>query len=231
MRRQRIWHKVLVMRRLLVLWLSATLLITGCKDPQANGASASPASQPTGEVRVKTDPDIQAAQTAINQINQGRACTTFTRNRLESTIDAVRPEYPKRQLLVKHGLVKVKHVKDDVAKLSWEVYTEADLNEADGKGVFIPDGNQTLYCFGRWVVTAAEPSQKFPAPAGQRLLLATVTLEDAPEWVTTDPAAKVLAEASIRNDPAFLSTVNAYDKLVAPSLTTPNPVPVLVPQE
>lgn len=225
MRRQKIGHTLLVMRRAPSLLLPAALLLTGCKDTQARQASVSAATRPP------VSPDVRAAQTAVDQINQGRACTTFTRARLESTIDTVRPEYAKRQVLIKHGLVTVRHVKDDVGKLDWELYTDADLAEAEGKGVFIQDGKLTYYCFGRWLVTDAAPSDKFPADEGQRLLLATVVLQGAPAWVTTDPAAQVLAKPSTRDDPAYFSAINEFDKLVAPSLTAPNRVPILVPKD
>lgn len=230
MRRYKLRPKVLGMRCVFPLLLPAALLLTGCKDAQAGQASTSPVSR-TPSPPVRTDPDVRAAQTAVNQINQGRACTTFTRSRLESTIDTVRPEYAKRQVLIKHGLVSVRHVKDKVGQLDWEVYTNADLDEADGKGVFIQDGRLTFYCFGRWVVTEAAPSDKFPADEGQRLLLTTLVLRDAPEWMTTDPAAKVLAGPSTPDDPAYFGAINQYDKFIAPSLTGPNRVPVLVPRE
>lgn len=171
---------------------------------------------------------VKQAQTIVNQYNQGRACTSFTKTSLEATFDSSSPEYAKRHLLMSHGLVKMQPHKSGT--LTWERYTNVPLKESAGKGVWIPDGQVTYYCFGWWKVTAAKPTDKAQPSAGKKLLLATLVLQGAPKWVTTDPKAVVLNESSFRGDPAFWPALNNYDKVIPMSMTKPNQVLIEVPK-
>lgn len=160
------------------------------------------------------------AQTVLNQINQGRACTSFTKTSLETTIDSASAEYMKRRLLISFGVVKSQLHKS--GNLTWERYTNVPLDESKGKGVWIQDGQITYYCFGWWKVTDAKPTDKAAAPAGQRMLLATVVLQGADQWFAKTPAAIALMRPSFNGDNGALPALNQYDKVVPMSLSKPN---------
>ncbi|MHA0036778.1 hypothetical protein [Deinococcus sp. PESE-13] len=217
------------MTRLTLPFTAVALLLTGCKNAeQQTGGSSSRTASPSP---AKLSRDAQRAQTRINQINQGRACTTLTKKQLETVIDARNPEFAKRQVLIKHGVVKMQKASGGNGTLDWQIYENVPLKEADGKGVFIEDGSITYYCFGRWQVKDAAQSDKVAVPDGKQLLIAQVELVDAVPWIKEDPAAKALAEASISGDSAFMPTLNEFDKVVAPSFTQVNQVALVVPKE
>lgn len=223
MRRYKLWPIISVMRRTTPGLLLSVLALMACKPGAAQGTAAATS------VATARSPLVTAAQTVLNQTNQGRACTTLTKRQLEHTIHSGGAEYAKRQVLIKHGLTTVTMIKDGT--LTWGRYAEPTLKEADGKGVFITDPQVGLYyCFGRWVVTAAEVTDKFPASAGTQVVIATIELRDAPAWVRTDSAASALMRPTISGDPATLGTLDEFDKLVPGSLIVPNRVPVEIPK-
>lgn len=223
------------MRRILP-FLTLAFLVTACKSPpqetsQTTQTTTATTTAPTPAAAPRLSGDAQRAQTVLNQTNQGRACTTLTKDKLETVIDKNNPEFAKRQVLIKHGVVEMTRASGGNGTLDWQVYKNAELNEADGKGVFIAEGPVTYYCFGRWQVKDAQKSEKFAVGEGQQLLIATVELVDAVPWVKEDPEAQALAAPSISNDPAYLAALDQYDKPMPPSYTAPNQVAVAVTKQ
>lgn len=197
---------------------TGTLLLTAARTSAPMAQAASP------------NPRVRAAQTILNQTNQGRACTTLTRKSFPDAMKGL-PEYQKQAVLVRHGLATVRHTTESGVKMTY--YTlKRDIPESKGNGVFIPDGPLLYYCFGRWQATAVQYTDKFPVAESQRAAIVTVELRGAPAWIRTDPQARILAERTegLRNDPAFLGSLNEYDKIVPPSFTVPNLVPFALPK-
>lgn len=172
---------------------------------------------------VQTGPLVTAAQAVLNQTNQGRACTTAEQRYYLIGASAASSTYRKNMFLTAHGLASKRQV--TIGGLNYDSFRfKRDVPASANKGVYIPDGSTLLYCYGRWTVTAAKPTQGFQPPQGSRAVEATVVLTGAPAWLLADPRAVALTAFDDRGIAIELPTLNEYDKQQSASLTGPNRV-------
>ena len=168
---------------------------------------------------------VTAAQAALNRINQGRACTTAEQRYYQTGLRATAQSssHQKNLFLTAHGLATKTQVK--LYGLPYDSFRfRRDIPASANKGVFILDGTTLLYCYGRWTVTAAKPTQGFQADPGSQAVETTVVLTGAPAWLLADPRAASLTAFDDRGPQVELPTLNEYDKRASASLTRPNRV-------
>lgn len=237
------------MARRLALGL-ITLALVACKpgeqgQTETSGTTTTEAPAGTDALpsAASRDPLVQRAQTALNQRNQGRACTTFNMSgKFQATEQNESVSYPleNRDLpayqqwayLSARGVAQ--RNENVVNGRTYEEFTpRRDLKESGGQGVYVPDGRYLSYCYGRWTVTAAERTDAFqPSSSDKEAVTATVTLTDAPDWATSE-AANILNQPNGTSERygTLLVAVNEYDKGVPARLDQPSRVWVEVPKE
>jgi hypothetical protein len=170
---------------------------------------------------------VAAAQKVVNSKNQGRACTLLQRrNFLEGMEQS--PEYQKAVLLVRAGLATKSAGTSFDQPVTIFRYKGA-TPESAGRGVFIPDGNALLFCFGRWTVTAVKPTSIFQAQPGYQAVEAIIELTDAVSWVNSTPNTSVLTTPNGGSDVSGFRAANQYDKPTDMSIRLPNRVTIQVP--
>jgi len=194
---------------------------------QGAGAQATPASAVT--TAAPTDPLAAAAQIQLNQRNQGRACTILTRARFQAGLEDM-PEYRKSVLLESRGLATRSQVQKRSVKETVFTY-KTDIKETDGNGIFFTDPAGIIYCYGKWAVQSAQPTNIYQSAQGYQSNVAAVKLTDAPSWVVSDPAAAVLTVQNDPSDNTVLPVLGENDQRVAASLTGVNRVPISTPKQ
>lgn len=213
------------MMRLSLLTLLPGLLLLSC-GPRAAGeqgaggetASALPPAPPVNAL-------VTAAQAVVNARLKGQACTSLQKIRFVDAIEGQTPQFAKLAVLEAQGALNVERHEVDGSAV-----TDARTAPGGGGRWTESEGQPRLYCFGRWVVTAAQAATdaSLNAPQGQRVVRMTFELRDAPAWLKT-PGAAALARPSFSGDPAVLPALDGLDQPVPPSYTAPNEGYVAVP--
>lgn len=213
------------MRLSLLLPVFPGLLLLACgpravSEQPSNSAAAVAAPSPAA-----ADPLVAAAQAVVNARFKGQACTSLRQIRFVDDIEGATPQFAKLAVLEQQGALRIERHQVDGSAV-----TDARSASGGGGSWTESEGQPRLYCFGRWVVTAAQVATdpSLTVPDGQRAVRMTFELQGAPAWLKT-PAAAALAKPSFSGDPAVLPALDRLDQPVPPSYTSPNEGYVAVP--
>lgn len=166
--------------------------------------------------------DVSRAQTSVDGRLGGRACTTLSKIRFTDAIEGRTDQFAKLGVLERQGALTVTRQVIQGVKVT-------DARTASGGGGTWEGQGPRYYCFGKWRVTSAVPSNEVEAPNGMEILKVTYELADAPDWVTS-PEAAALARASVRGDLAYMAAQNSQGAMEPASYTASNTAFVAVPK-